>query len=196
MNASALLDNFNDSSLAFSSQATFSMSNSSHYPYTSKTHLSNSIEFSFSNEVGTGTGPTLEFYNLLTEKLLEKTSLFTINEKSQLVSFTVPPKFHSVKLCSEIEKYCLFLGRIMARSLIDNRQIPVKFSGLAWKQILAAAEIARNPDSDKEYYFDYCLQDLVDQETFNSLSQIAKSIFDESFSVQGCSMGRCAKGLW
>ena len=106
-------------SLVFSSL--LSGSSFSPYPYTSKTHLTTSIEFSFVNEVGTGTGPTLEFYDLLAQKMLEKNQLFTIDEETQLVSFTVPPKFYSKSLCVEIEKYCLCIVWKMCEIIYCNK---------------------------------------------------------------------------
>ena len=173
---------------------------SPNHPYTSKTHLTTSLEFSFVNEVGTGTGPTLEFYNLLSEKMLEKTTLFTVDETSQLVSFAVPQKFFSTKLCSDVEKYCLLLGRIMARALLDNRQLPIKFSETAWRQIMAAVrnvpetgenggnENPKNEEKSTKNTFNFTLQDISDVETFNSLVQVTKSVLDETFTVQGCKL--------
>lgn len=132
--------------------------------------------------------------------MLEKTTLFTVDETSQLVSFAVPQKFFSTKLCSDVEKYCLLLGRIMARALLDNRQLPIKFSETAWRQIMAAVrnvpetgengenENPKNEEKSTKNTFNFTLQDISDVETFNSLVQVTKSVLDETFTVQGCKL--------
>ena len=66
----------------------------------------------------------------------------------------------------------------MARALLDNRQLPIKFSGIAWRQIIAATKNSNQ--------FNFTLQDISDSDTFNSLVQVTKSVLDKTFTVQQC----------
>ena len=153
-------------------------------------HLDSSIEFSFTNEVGTGTGPTLEFYNMIVAELLTKTSIFNVDEETQVVSFTRPKKYYSTKFCGEIERHCLLLGRLLARAFLDNRQVPLRLSPWTWRSII---DSARQQDLVKngialtgEKKLAYALCDINDPTLFNSVAQMAKATLDGSFQVNGC----------
>lgn len=93
----------------------------------------------YKNEVGTGLGPTLEFYTNLAEALkgAKNGKLW----RQGLPNNTLFPKPIDSKLMdeSEVRQICeLFqvAGCFVAKSIVDDRQIDLPISSLMWDLIL------------------------------------------------------------
>ncbi|XP_031485400.1 E3 ubiquitin-protein ligase UPL4 [Nymphaea colorata] len=106
------------------------------------------LEVEFAGEVGTGLGPTLEFY-ILVSREFQKTSINmwrgtnynwspTNREGFEVEDFISPPHglfprpwsldaLHSTDF-SEVEKKFLLLGQVVARALQDGRMLDLPFS--------------------------------------------------------------------
>ena len=97
----------------------------------SDTHLikQGQLEIDYENEVGTGIGPSLEFFSLVSGEI-RKLKLWRGSDESGL--FPLPEKV-SIPSCKE--KFH-FIGRFVGKALADKRQIDLNFSPVFWKLVL------------------------------------------------------------
>ena len=91
------------------------------------------MEFEYLNETGTGTGPTLEFYSLVTAKLKENKSLWYKTTDGSL--YPAPVNENSSKFDETVNMFGL-LGFLIARALYDDRLIDVPLSSIFWDLVL------------------------------------------------------------
>lgn len=87
------------------------------------------LEIEYENEVGTGIGPSMEFFSLVSKEI-RKLPLWRQSEDSRL--FPLPLTATS----SNWKDYFNFFGRFVAKALIDKRQIDLPFSPVFWKLVL------------------------------------------------------------
>lgn len=88
-----------------------------------------SLEIDYEDEVGTGVGPSLEFFSLVSKEI-RKLPFWRNSEDSGL--FPLP-----LSACSSnYKEYFNFFGRFVAKALIDKRQIDLPFSPVFWKLVL------------------------------------------------------------
>ena len=96
------------------------------------------LEIEYKNEVGTGLGPTLEFYNLIAEEL--KTKRKDIWRKNIADNTLFPAPITLQKISNdELQKvYEIFrlTGTMMAKSIVDDRLIDLPLSPLWWDLLL------------------------------------------------------------
>eukprot|EP00047_Mylnosiga_fluctuans_P008553 m.7767 g.7767 ORF g.7767 m.7767 type:complete len:1657 (+) comp2221_c0_seq1:146-5116(+) len=94
------------------------------------------LEFEFSNEHGTGLGPTLEFYALVSREL-QKSSLglwrsgSLLAEDADVPEYTFNPEGLFPRPgapSSAALKHFDMLGRLMARAVMDNRLLDISFA--------------------------------------------------------------------
>lgn len=89
------------------------------------------LEVQYENEVGTGLGPTLEFYALVSQELQRRdlelwhpgdsTGIY-INNPSGL--FTLPlGRYTKVSQLSKVKAKFRFLGKFMAKAVMDSRMV-------------------------------------------------------------------------
>lgn len=95
------------------------------------------IEFEFKDEIGTGMGPTLEFYALFADEIKTKRS----DLWRKLPDNTLfPAPLQMQKLSNEeIQKvYEIFtvMGTMIAKSIVDDRLIDLPISPLWWDLLL------------------------------------------------------------
>ena len=85
------------------------------------------LEFDFENEEGTGLGPTLEFYSLISKEI-RKLSIWRDN--GQVGLFPAPLQ------SSEDLKYFGLIGRLVAKTLYDEKLVDLPLSPVFWKLVL------------------------------------------------------------
>lgn len=101
------------------------------------------LEFEYYNENGSGSGPTMEFYSLVSDELREMSLRLwrrtdeMPNEKyyrpeKGVYPLPLPP---SSPECDRIEPYFFFLGRFLARALLDRRIVSIPFSLVLLKML-------------------------------------------------------------
>ena len=130
------------------------------------------VEFEFSGEAGSGSGPTNEFYSLITGAVRETYSGIFMKPASQHTGKLFPAPG------TEFTEQWRMLGHLTARALIDGRLVDLDFHEHFWR--LCAGEIF----SPAEW-----LQDL-DPEMARSLSQLSnlspKELTNLEISTETC----------
>jgi hypothetical protein len=91
------------------------------------------LEFEYTNETGTGLGPTLEFYSLCIEKLREKKSLWYKTTDKSLFPAPINDGYSNYE---ENKKMFNLLGFLIARALYDDRLVDIPLSSLFWDLVL------------------------------------------------------------
>ena len=89
------------------------------------------LEFDFEGEEGTGIGPTLEFYTLISEDL-RKLNIW--RESSDLYGL-FPSPLHGQDVGKVLSTFT-FIGRLVAKALYDDRLINLPFNKVFWKLVL------------------------------------------------------------
>ena len=88
------------------------------------------LEFEYMREIGNGLGPTLEFYRLITEKLLEnKEFWYKTTDKSIYPAIGLNNNKKALKLFK-------LLGYIIARAIYDDRLLDFPLSRIFWNLLL------------------------------------------------------------
>lgn len=102
------------------------------------------LEVQYENEVGTGLGPTLEFYALVSKEL-QKANLELWNApdnegeyvNSPVGLFPAPlPRGAKVSQVTKIKSKFRFLGRFMAKAVMDSRMLDIPFSVTFYRWLL------------------------------------------------------------
>ncbi|MCQ2815729.1 MAG: hypothetical protein MJ252_00535 [archaeon] len=96
-------------------------------------NFSGYLEFDYLNEIGTGLGPTLEFYSLISQKIADKKYLWY--NTSDLTLFPIPIQ-KDTKNVEEIKNIFLILGYFTARALFDDRLINIPLNQIFWDLVL------------------------------------------------------------
>ncbi|XP_070173831.1 E3 ubiquitin-protein ligase TRIP12-like isoform X3 [Littorina saxatilis] len=112
------------------------------------------LEIGYENEVGTGLGPTLEFYALVSKELQRADLELWKGEQVQMSSQTEPDSkvdyIHTSKglfpaplarnakaaIVNKVKAKFKFLGKFMAKALMDSRMIDVPLSPTFYKWLL------------------------------------------------------------
>ena len=89
------------------------------------------LEFDFEGEEGTGTGPTLEFYTLISNEIRKINIWRDSGEANGL--FPAPIQTQDLEKVSQI---FAFLGRLVAKALYDDRLLNLPFNKAFWKLVL------------------------------------------------------------
>ena len=89
------------------------------------------LEFDFEGEEGTGTGPTLEFYTLISNEIRK----LEIWRDSGEVNGLFPAPIQTQDL-SKITKLFTFIGKLVAKALYDDRLLNLPFNPVFWKLVL------------------------------------------------------------
>ncbi|ODV95208.1 hypothetical protein PACTADRAFT_42344 [Pachysolen tannophilus NRRL Y-2460] len=163
------------------------------------------IEIEYVDEVGTGLGPTLEFYaNVSKEFSRKKVRLWRedgdqsnefVNYKTGLFPVPMDDKFSESKNGAKILQLFNILGRFIARALLDSRIIDFAFNPLFFS-------IAKNfieSDTKKHGYHSKLAAleevELVDPDLARSLRHLTKYVeqYDkvekkEAVTVDGCTL--------
>ncbi|CAH1991222.1 unnamed protein product [Acanthoscelides obtectus] len=102
------------------------------------------LEVQYENEVGTGLGPTLEFYALVSREL-QKTSLELWNASQSegeyvhnpMGLFPIPlARSAKVNQITRIKSKFRFLGKFMAKAVMDSRMLDLPFSTTFYRWLL------------------------------------------------------------
>ncbi|GMM53598.1 putative ubiquitin-protein ligase [Maudiozyma humilis] len=145
------------------------------------------LEMEYQGEVGTGLGPTLEFYATMSKEFTQKSlnmwrddeynSKIDENpdtENNQYIDQTLFPR--TIKIGSSnierINQLFSYLGTLIARSMLDNRIVDFNFNPLFFS---LAHELARNgklPDYSTDLRHAISLVTYIDKQIGNSLRYI------------------------
>lgn len=91
------------------------------------------LEFDFSDEVGSGMGPTLEFYSLTSSALRELGFLWRPMENGSLFPAPVDPNKQESNNIYALFKY---MGWLTARAINDDRLLDLPFADIFWELVL------------------------------------------------------------
>ncbi len=104
------------------------------------------LEFEYINEEGTGLGPTLEYYTLVIQEILNKREkLWRKTDDNTLFPIAMIPKIQNQKLSTpkkgisdgfSVVGTFKLLGTIVARAVLDQRVIDLPLSKTFWDLIL------------------------------------------------------------
>jgi E3 ubiquitin-protein ligase TRIP12 len=98
------------------------------------------LEIEFKDEVGTGLGPTLEFYCILADEIKTKEKVGDKWRKGLVDNSLFPAPISMQKISNEeLQKtYELFrlTGTMIAKSIVDNKLIDLPLSPLFWDLLL------------------------------------------------------------
>lgn len=133
------------------------------------------LEVEYFEEVGTGLGPTLEFYSTASKEFSKKkTRLWRENESSHLDEFAFgkhglfPASMSEDQINSENGKRVLhlfkMLGRFVARSMLDSRIIDINFNPAFFRVANDTTAFVRSMGSVKP----------VDEDLFKALQMLSR----------------------
>lgn len=130
------------------------------------------LEFQFENEVGTGLGPTLEYYALIGKAIKEEPNMWRETTDNTLYPNPLNMKTKSFEDKKNIEMFFELVGTITARSLMDERLIDLPISVVFWKLVFSETAILEDVEQiDKPFYKGLkMVQDLIDSKNKHSLS--------------------------
>jgi hypothetical protein len=96
------------------------------------------VDFEFDGEIGTGPGPTNEFFALYAATFVESAELWKdATPHGARLLFPAPPPHDAEARLRRSEKY-EYLGRLTARSLADGRVLSLPFHPVVWEAIVGA----------------------------------------------------------
>lgn len=124
------------------------------------------LEFQFHDEVGTGLGPTLEYYALISKAIKEEPKMWKETTDNSLYPNPLNLKKRSAKEKKKIEKFFELVGTIVARSLMDERLVDLPVSVVFWKLVFSETAILDDVEKiDTPFHKGLkMIQDLVDKQ--------------------------------
>ncbi|CAE7225203.1 unnamed protein product [Symbiodinium necroappetens] len=106
------------------------------------------LEIEYAGEVGTGSGPTLEFYALVAENLRTlQPQLFRASTPGGML-YPQPYDPHWLRRADEqgsqqiLERFRL-LGQVVAKCIIDNRLVDIQLHPAFWRSVLGSAPLSQ-----------------------------------------------------
>ena len=109
------------------------------------------LEFEFEKEEGSGLGPTLEYYTLIAQEIGKPDNkLFRKADDGSLFPWAVPTseslkntknkkkdyQFEAIKKIEKTQYIYKLLGTIVARAILDDRIVDVRFNQVFWDLVL------------------------------------------------------------
>lgn len=97
------------------------------------------LEFEFSEEEGSGLGPTLEFYSCVIDALVEDTGLFQRLPDGSLMPRPFPSGDETVLIQGKtygVLSLFKMLGALVGRAILDQRVIDLPLATLFWDLLL------------------------------------------------------------
>jgi E3 ubiquitin-protein ligase TRIP12 len=144
------------------------------------------LEFQFEDEVGTGLGPTLEYYALIGKAIKEEPNMWKETSDNSLYPNPLNYKKRTSKEKKKIEKFFELVGTITARSLMDERLIDLPFSVVFWKLVFSETAILDDVETiDRSFYRGLIMiQDLIEKAEERQKEQKHKQFFSEEGSQE------------
>lgn len=93
------------------------------------------MEFEYLNEVGTGNGPTLEFYSIFVERVKSYKDLWYNTSDKSL--FPLP----TVSASEENLKVFTLIGFVIARAIYDDRLVDFPINSVFWDLLLGRVRV-------------------------------------------------------
>lgn len=98
------------------------------------------LEIEYENEVGTGSGPTAEFYSLVSQQLLKdlKARGSSADDEDDLNGYFPPPFPKGMKggHLKDLKNRYKVLGRLIWRAMLDQRLLDIHLSSSFWKSLI------------------------------------------------------------
>lgn len=136
------------------------------------------LEIDYEGEVGIGTGPSLEFFSLVSNEI-RNLSIWRNSEDSGL--FPLPLQ----ACCSTWKEKFNFIGRFVGKALADKRQIDLPFNPIFWKLVLnkpvTVYDLAKVDKSLGQIIIDF--QELVKQYKAKKTKILYKEVPVESLGL-------------
>jgi len=131
------------------------------------------LEFQFENEVGTGLGPTLEYYALIGKAIKEESDMWKNTTDNSLFPNPLNFKKKTSKEKKRIEKFFELVGTVIARSIMDERLVDLPISVVFWKLVFSETAILDDMEKiDKPLYKGLkFIQDIIDRNELASSQQ-------------------------
>lgn len=125
------------------------------------------LEVEYFNEVGTGLGPTLEFFTLVSREIQRKDLLLWLEPTASAsqwvdsVGGLFPRPMNPTNVSEAALKHFEFIGTFVAKAMFDNRLLDIPFAPIFLKKLLGlevdlADALAVSPDIARS------LQDFID----------------------------------
>ena len=111
------------------------------------------LEFKFDEEVGTGLGPTLEYFALIGKEIKEQHNLWKKTTDNTLYPNPLNMSVRKPKEKKKIEKFFELVGTIIARSLMDERLIDLPISKVFWKLVFYETAILDDVEKIDSYFY-------------------------------------------
>ncbi|SCV01426.1 LAME_0G16138g1_1 [Lachancea meyersii CBS 8951] len=167
----------------------------------------NILEIEYSNEVGTGLGPTMEFYAIVSKEFAKKslrlwrTDNFSSHQKDELVEgLLFPAPLGALEDQERVLALFQQLGVFVARSMLDNRILDFRFSQAFFE--LAHMYAADQPMLLEDKELALSILGMVDPQLEKSLNFLQKHKNDDvleslslTFHLPGYNVNLVANGL-
>ncbi|OAF69058.1 hypothetical protein A3Q56_03204 [Intoshia linei] len=122
--------------------------------------LKSTLEILFENEDGTGTGPTLDFYNLLAVEFQKKSLVMWLYDPNNTSSY-VHTEFglfpmalkQDGPLCDKVVDNFYYFGILVGKTILDGRLLPVKLSNPFLQCICGAINQSFELNNYKNLFF-------------------------------------------
>eukprot|EP00397_Hematodinium_sp_SG-2012_P000972 GEMP01000973.1.p1 GENE.GEMP01000973.1~~GEMP01000973.1.p1 ORF type:complete len:1607 (+),score=348.82 GEMP01000973.1:74-4822(+) len=132
------------------------------------------LEIEYQGEVGTGSGPTLEFYACVAEELKNDTRLFRENTPSGLLF--PKPFLGGPDSASMLECFTL-MGQLIAKAIVDNRLVDLHVHPVMWN-------LVRGVNVETPSMFHQEILHQVDPMLWDSLTKLLHMSDSELASLQ------------
>ena len=144
------------------------------------------LEFRFDEEVGTGLGPTLEYYSLIGKYIKENSRLWKQTSDNSLYPKPLNLKLLKNKEKRKIEKFFELVGTIIARSLMDERLIDLPISVVFWKLVFSETAILDDVSKiDNDFYKGLkFVQQYIDREDKMKANTTVPRLVKEKYSKE------------
>ena len=94
------------------------------------------LEIEFKEEMGTGLGPTLEFYSLISQEIKNKKELWRPMTDNTLFPAPLSMQLLNQEDIQKAYEFFRVMGVMMAKSIVDDRLIDLPVSPVWWDIIL------------------------------------------------------------
>lgn len=94
------------------------------------------LEIQYQNEVGTGLGPTLEFYHLVAAEVRGRKDLWKKTADNSLFPSAIMMRSMNNEQLAQVYDVWRLIGSIVAKSIVDDRIIDLPFNDLFWDLVL------------------------------------------------------------
>ena len=159
---------------------------------------SNYLDFEFEGEVGTGLGPTQEFYSLFFNEIQNEVKFYKTSDRSL---FPMPLNSNIEAQEEKIKKLCEYyriIGFMVARALYDDRLIDFPLSSIFWNLVLdrssSKIELLKLDPHIFRFYFALLNEMQISKESKIKLNNKELDSLMVNFTLPGTDIELCNQG--